>query len=297
MTTLAHISDVHLAPLPALRPGELVGKRITGYVNWRIKRRRTLIGDGLVALVTHLREQAPDFTAVTGDLVNLALDAEFERAAGWLRSLGPEERVCVVPGNHDAYVKDGLDRGRRAWGGYMAGETLDGAPFPYVRRIGELAIIGCSSAVATGPWIAAGLFDAPQAERLARWLATLGEAGLFRVVLIHHPPNVEARNARVGLWGAERFRQAIAEVGAELVLHGHTHRSSVHTLAGPGGEVPVIGVAAASAAQGTRGEEDPARYNLFRIERLAAGWSCTMREYGFQRLGSEIVMRLQMRIY
>ena len=27
------------------------------------------------------------------------------------------------------------------------------------------------------------------------------------------------------------------------------------------------------------------------------GWSCLMREYGFQRLGSEIVMRLQMRVY
>ncbi|MNY71738.1 hypothetical protein D3C86_2101480 [compost metagenome] len=60
--------------------------------------------------------------------------------------------------------------------------------------------------------------------------------------------------------------------------------------------MPVVGVAAASAAQGGT-LDDPARYNLFRIERSGdRGWSCTMREYGFQRLGSDIVMRLQMRI-
>ena len=61
--------------------------------------------------------------------------------------------------------------------------------------------------------------------------------------------------------------------------------------------MPVVGVAAASAAQGGK-LDDPARYNLFRIERTGDGnWSCTMREYGFQRLGSDIVMRLQMRIF
>jgi 3',5'-cyclic AMP phosphodiesterase CpdA len=297
MTTLAHISDVHLAPLPEVRARDLLNKRITGYLNWAIKRRHTLEGDGLVGLVAHLREQKPDFAAVTGDLVNLGLDAEYERAAGWLRSLGPADRVCVSPGNHDAYVKGGLERARKYWNGYMRGETLDDHPFPFVRRLGETAVIACSSAVPTGPWVAAGHFDQPQADRLARCLKLLGDAGYFRVVMIHHPPNAEARHFRVGLYGADRFRKAVAEHGAELILHGHTHRSSVHALQGPGGDVPVIGVAAASAAQGTHGKEDPARYNLFRIEKLAAGWNCTMREFGFQRLGSEIVMRLQMRVY
>ena len=61
--------------------------------------------------------------------------------------------------------------------------------------------------------------------------------------------------------------------------------------------MPVIGVAAAAHAQRTDDGHDPARYNLFKIERANAGWSCTMREFGFQRLGTEIVMRMQMRIY
>ena len=114
-------------------------------------------------------------------------------------------------------------------------------------------------------------------------------------MLIHHPPNAELQHPSFGLKGHKQFRQIIAEHGAELVLHGHTHRSSIHSIPGQGKEVPVVGVAAASAAQGGT-LDDPARYNLFRIERAGEGWTCTMREYGFQRLGTDIVMRLQMRI-
>ena len=64
MITLAHISDVHLAPLPPVQPRDLVNKRITGFLNWKIKRSRTLDGEGLNTLVRHMREQKPDFTAV-----------------------------------------------------------------------------------------------------------------------------------------------------------------------------------------------------------------------------------------
>src|SRR5205085_681363 len=38
---LAHLSDPHLGPLPTPRLSELIGKRMTGYINW--KRRRAAI--------------------------------------------------------------------------------------------------------------------------------------------------------------------------------------------------------------------------------------------------------------
>jgi 3',5'-cyclic AMP phosphodiesterase CpdA len=297
MITLAHISDVHLAPLPPVRLRELLGKRITGFLNWKIKRQRSLGGDGLDNLVRHMREQNPDFVAVTGDLTNLSLPAEHITAFDWLRTLGDAEHVCVSPGNHDAYVPGALRAARELWGDYIKGETIDERAFPFVRRVGDLAIVCCSSAVATGPWMASGRFSERQAARFRRCMELLGEAGYFRVVMIHHPPNPESWHPRYGLWGAKRFREVIADTGAELILHGHTHKSSMHAIEGPRGEVPVIGVAAAAAAQTGNSGDDPARYNLFRIERLGTAWSCTMREYGFQRLGSEIVLRLQMRIY
>ena len=296
MTTLAHISDLHLSPLPDIGWRDLAGKRLTGFLNWKLKRHGQLNSETLNSLVGHMQAQRPDFTAVTGDMTNLALPAEVTRAGKWLEALGPSDRIAVCPGNHDAYVPGALEMAQDLWGPYMQGETVEGAAFPFVRRIDDVAVISCSSAVPTPPFLAVGRFDEKQATRLARILKLMGDAGYFRVVLIHHPPNAELQHPSFGLKGHKLFRRVIAEHGAELVLHGHTHRSSIHHIPGKDQEVPVIGVAAASAAQGGT-LDDPARYNLFRIERSGDNWACTMREYGFQRLGTEIVMRLQMRIY
>jgi 3',5'-cyclic AMP phosphodiesterase CpdA len=295
MITLAHISDIHLSPMPEVGFRDLLGKRLTGYLNWKLKRHGELNSETLTSLVAHMREQNADFTAVTGDLVNLAMPFEIERAGNWLRSLGPADRVAVCPGNHDAYVPGALEAAQDDWGDYMRGETLDGAVFPFVRRIGELAVISCSSAVPTRPFLAIGKFDEAQADRLSRILKIMGEAGFYRAIMIHHPPVQELQHPSFGLKGHKLFRDVVAQNGAELILHGHTHRSSIHSIPGLGKEVPVVGVAAASAAQGGT-LDDPARYNLFRIERNGEGWTCTMREFGFQRLGNDIVMRLQMRI-
>jgi len=296
MNIIAHISDIHLAPLPKVRPGDLANKRITGYLNWKLKRKNLMSPGAARHLVNHLSAQRPDMSVITGDLVNLALPAETAAVRQWLERLASPEKLCLVPGNHDAYVPGALDAMRGVYGPYASGETLDENPYPFVRRIGQVAIIGCSSAIATPPFIAAGCFDDAQAERLAKCLQILGKAGFYRTVLIHHPPNAElARPWRKGLWGAKLFRKTIAEHGAEMVLHGHTHASSIYVIKGPEGNVPVIGVAAASTAPGSA--SSPARYNLFRIEKLINGWSCTMREFGYQRIGDSIVQRLQLRVH
>ena len=114
--------------------------------------------------------------------------------------------------------------------------------------------------------------------------------------MIHHPPNQEHAHPRLGLHGARNFRRAVATAGAELILHGHTHKSTIFAIPGPEADVPVVGVAAAGTAQHDT-IHDPARYNLFKIERVGRAWQCTMREYGFQRLNSDIVQRLSVRIY
>jgi 3',5'-cyclic AMP phosphodiesterase CpdA len=297
MITLAHLSDVHLSPLPPARIGELINKRLTGYLNYRLHRGSALDGSGLETLVRHLQAQNPDFICLTGDLVNLALDSEIASAAEWLHNLAPPEKLCISPGNHDAYLPGTLTRACGAWRPYLSGETIDEHRFPFVRRVGGVAIVSCSSAISTPPWVAAGRFSESQGQRLTRILRLLAGGDYFRVVMIHHPPEHEERSWRRGLWGAEHFRHALAEAGAELVLHGHTHRSTMYQLPGPKGEVPVVGVAAASTAPEAR-RADPARYNLFRIERhpKTKAWTCTMREYGYQRLGSDIALRLEMKI-
>src|SRR5437879_13121470 len=102
--TLAHLSDPHLPPLPAARLRDLAGKRALGYLNWTRNRHKYHRREVLDALVADMRAQAPDHIAVTGDLINLALEAEFEPSRAWLESVGAAQHVTVIPGNHDAYV-------------------------------------------------------------------------------------------------------------------------------------------------------------------------------------------------
>src|SRR5580704_3276326 len=120
--TLAHLSDPHLPPLPSPRLSELMGKRAFGYLNWTRNRHRYHSREVLDVLMSDLQAQVPDHIAVTGDLVNLALEAEFAPARRWLESLGAPDRVSVVPGNHDAYVHATSHRLAEAWDSYLAGD-------------------------------------------------------------------------------------------------------------------------------------------------------------------------------
>ena len=138
MLRLAHLSDVHLGPLPDMSYRELASKRITGYINWQRNRKANLHDQVIGMLLDDMKARAPDHIAVTGDLVNLALDAEVEVARQWLEEVGHGDDVSVVPGNHDAYVPGALDKICHAWGGWMAGDgashPLDRGSFPFLRR-------------------------------------------------------------------------------------------------------------------------------------------------------------------
>ena len=262
MFTLAHISDIHLGPLPKPRLRELASKRVTGYLNWRLNRQRTMGDSPLDRLVTDMLAQEPDHIANTGDILNIGLDAEIEAAERWMTALATPERMSFVPGNHDAYLRDTLPKLTARLHPWMGPDN--GTRFPYLHRRGPLALIGLSSAVATAPFVAAGRIRKSQAEELAELLAETGKEGLQRVVMIHHPPIHGAAKARKRLYGIDLVQEAIRHNGAELVLHGHTHLPTIHHIVAQNGrKVPVVGVA--SASQNAGGRRPAAAYNLFRF--------------------------------
>ncbi|PWJ83619.1 3',5'-cyclic AMP phosphodiesterase CpdA [Pseudaminobacter salicylatoxidans] len=282
MFRLAHISDVHLGPLPAVTYRELASKRVVGYVNWQ-RHRRHFLHDGVIdAIVGDLKGACPDHLAVTGDLVNLALDGEIELARQWLETLGDPRDVSVVPGNHDAYVPGAFDKICRAWGPWMAGDgqadPVGRYTFPYMRVRGRVALIGISTARATAPFMANGFFGNGQARRLAALLDDAAGKGLCRVVMIHHPPVKGAVAQHKRLVGIGRFQQVVARHGAELVLHGHSHLPSLYWIGTAQKPVPVVGVAA--AGQGMGGRNPPAQYNLFGIEGEAGQWRVHLERFG-----------------
>lgn len=272
MFTLAHISDVHLGPLPNLTFLELLSKRITGYVNWRRNRGKQLFGNTLERLLEEIVKAEPSHLAITGDLVNLALNFEMDAAAQWLHAFHRPLDVSVVPGNHDAYVPGALDTAIRLWKPWMSGDAPrdDGHDFPYLRVRDNVALIGVSTATATPPFMASGFFGPNQARRFERLLRETGEKGLFRVVMIHHPPIRGATPNYKRMIGIRRFHAAIHMDGAELVLHGHTHLNTTFWIPGGTGRVPVVGIAAGSQSYG--GHKPPAAYNLFHIDGEKGRW-------------------------
>lgn len=277
--TLAHFSDPHLGPLPQAGWRELTNKRLSGFFSWTRNRVNIHKPAVLKLLVDDLKHQAPDHTAVTGDLINISLPAEFAAAAKWLETVGTPDKVTIIPGNHDAYVDMPWAQSLALWAPYMLGtrqadraESLPthGEDFPFIRRVGPVALVGTSTAVPMPPFIAAGRLGKGQLERLREQLKRLGREGLFRVVLIHHPPFGGGAYKRKSLLDAAGFQEVLADAGAELVLHGHTHVSGLGRIPTPNGPIPVIGVPSASAI--ADGHKDPSRYHLYRISRSAASW-------------------------
>jgi 3',5'-cyclic AMP phosphodiesterase CpdA len=270
--TLAHLSDPHLPPMPTPRLRDLAGKRALGYLNWTRNRHKYHRREVLDVLVSDMQARTPDHVAITGDLVNLALEAEFAPARAWLDSVGPPDQVTVIPGNHDAYVRATSHRFAEAWGDYLRGDEIsaDGAGFPSLRRRGPLALISVSSAVPTPPLMATGWLGRAQLDALERLLAALSAEQAFRVLLIHHPLRSDSRAKR--LTDSFELRALLLRYGVELVLHGHDHVHSTIWVDGPQGSIPAIGVPSASAL--AHGHYPAAAYNLFSIERDGAAWRC-----------------------
>jgi 3',5'-cyclic AMP phosphodiesterase CpdA len=290
--TLAHLSDPHLAPLPTPQFRELMGKRVLGYLNWVRNRKLAYSRAMLDQLTADMRTQSPDHVAVTGDLVNIALEAEFAPARNWLRTIGPPHDVTLVPGNHDAYVASTWPRCADMWLDYMRGDDaadVQAPRFPFLRRRGPLLLIGVSTAVPTAPFMATGRLGERQIGDLATLLSQHASEPCFRVLLIHHPLRSSQRHKR--LTDAGELQEVLRKHGVQLILHGHDHKHSLMWFDGPGGRIPAVGVPSASAV--IDGKHDGAAYNLFRITNEDNAWRCLWTVRGFEQPGNIAELRQQ----
>jgi 3',5'-cyclic AMP phosphodiesterase CpdA len=275
---LAHCSDLHLLSHDGAGWLALANKRWIGAANLLTNRSRHYHVLAFEQMIADFEAAKIDHVLCTGDVTNLALRQEFEFARGLFEriGLGPRD-VTVIPGNHDAYVAEGVGLFGSIFEAYHRTDEGwewppdDGDPdaaWPIVRVRGELALVGMTTSRST-PWFTAyGRVGDAQLARVAQVLADPRLAGKVRVVAIHHPPAGKAARNRIrGLRDHEAFARVIAEVGADLIVHGHEHRDMTEMLAGPHGAVPVRGI-----ASGTYEHDKPhrtARYRVFEIERGA----------------------------
>jgi 3',5'-cyclic AMP phosphodiesterase CpdA len=231
---LAHVSDVHLFCRTARwTMRDWFTKLPAGWINNRFWPRAVRFREAasvLEALVADVQECRPDLLIFSGDATALGFEEEFAEAARLFR-VGDSMAVpgLAVPGNHDYYTPHSAARGyfENYFAPWLDGERLDGARYPFARRVGPVYLIAVNSAKPNRwPWDATGRVDAEQLDRLRRLLALPHIAACPRIIVTHYPiclANGDPETKVHGLRGLAEVVKAAQAGGVGLWLHGHRH--------------------------------------------------------------------------
>ena len=285
---IAHLSDLHLFKPENMLARDFLTQRILGFLSWRLHRKMEHKIDFMPALLKVFEQTKVDHVVITGDITHLGHAADFKAAAAIFHELGGPDRVTLVPGNHDCYISLPSSDRYANLDAYLtpdadapaAGRSLEKVPGPpSLRTFDGMAVIGISSARPSAPFLATGSIGRHQLDRLQKMLVTARTDNLFRLVLIHHPPVIGLVSRRKGLTDQAALAETIRHCGAELILHGHTHRFNESAIEGPEGMIPVIGVPSMTALTGKGNRR--AGFHLNRIGPAEDGWVVQIETYRY----------------
>lgn len=259
---LIHLTDPHLSSLESCSFSSLRGKRRSGYLSWLKRRRHVYRRETLEKLTAAVLAEKPDRILLTGDLLHIGLEHEACEARGWLESLGPPERVVLVPGNHDRYARDSGAALRKHWR-----EWLPAAGYPFILQHEGVRLLALDSAVVTPVFSAAGELGQAQLGRYSRMMDG-GQPGqnLFTFVLVHHPPLPGMTRRRKALRDAGAFHRALNRKPPDVLLYGHIHVNR----SGQAGSTRYYCTAAASS-------RDDASYRVFDLSHTNDQWNARMQ--------------------
>jgi 3',5'-cyclic AMP phosphodiesterase CpdA len=169
-------------------------------------------------LRTLVAETEPELVIASGDLTHRNTPEQHDRAARFLRSLGPP--LLVIPGNHD------MPR----WPPFRFTQTFDEFLRVWketepVYRSERLVVCGLNS---VRPWNQQG--GALRREQIAHAAAIFREApdGALRVAAVHHHLlGAPWRSKKRTIANRSTVLGGLVDAGAELVVSGHVHQSSI----------------------------------------------------------------------
>lgn len=170
---------------------------------------------GLAALIERV---GPELVIASGDLTNRGRHEEHERAAAFLRRLGPP--VLAIPGNHDIPYTFPA-RFTRTWSEFeRQWQTTE----PEYVGVGA-HVVGLNS---VRPWRhqSGGVSDA----QLGRATAKLQDSSndKLRVVVLHHQMvGAPWRTRKKPVARRTHVLATLVDSGAELIVGGHIHQATV----------------------------------------------------------------------
>ncbi|HWN22337.1 MAG TPA: metallophosphoesterase [Gaiellaceae bacterium] len=192
--------------------------------------------ESIEALARLIEDVRPELVLASGDLTHRGLPAQHDRVAEFLRGLGLP--VLSIPGNHDipyTFPK----RFTRPWAEF---ERLWETTEP-VYRSERIVAVGLNS---VRPWRhQSGRLRPHQVEQAAAAFRDAPEGALRVVALHHHLLGAPWRSRKKPVAKRNRVLAGLVEAGAELILAGHIHQSTIaerreFEISTPGGERAVV---------------------------------------------------------
>jgi 3',5'-cyclic AMP phosphodiesterase CpdA len=192
--------------------------------------------EALEALGRLVEEARPELVIASGDLTHRGLRSQHERAADFLRGL--ELPLVTIPGNHDipyTFPK----RFTRPWHEF---ERLWETTEP-VYRSDSVVVAGLNS---VRPWRhQSGRLRDDQVRTAADTFAGIPKTAYRIVTFHHHLLGAPWRSRKKPVAKRNRVLAGLVEAGADLILAGHIHQSTIaerreFELATPEGEHAVV---------------------------------------------------------
>ena len=192
--------------------------------------------ESIEALGRLIEEARPELVIASGDLTHRGLRSQHERAAAFLRGLGLP--LLAIPGNHDipyTFPK----RFTRPWREF---ERLWETTEP-VYRSEALVVVGLNS---VRPWRhQSGRLRTPRSSARRETSRGAPDEALRIVAFHHHLLGAPWRSRKKPVAKRNRVLAGLVEAGAELILAGHIHQSTIaerreFEISTPGGERAVV---------------------------------------------------------
>ncbi|HLZ44305.1 MAG TPA: metallophosphoesterase [Gemmatimonadales bacterium] len=191
------------------------------------------------ALERMLPDLRPDAIVIGGDVSQRARHGEFQRGRAFANLCRETAPVLVIPGNHDVqwwrrplipFAHDAIYEKYRSYFGADLSPTL---------TIPGGAVIAAALTAHGVAWgsLTARLRDIavkghlPKREmQRVRTVFANADAGLPRVLVVHHNVLRGQMSKRMGLARWKRAQRRIVEAGTEVVLCGHDHQEGAELL-------------------------------------------------------------------
>jgi len=216
------------------------------------------------AFVALARELRPDLVVVAGDLTQRAKVAEFRRARELLDALAPVP-VVTTPGNHDVPLYRFWERLATPYANWrrFVGPALD-----VVTHVSGATVVALNSS-APHRAIVGGRLARAQLDFARRAFGAAPREDVRIVVTHHHFTRPLDGEGGRPLPGAADLVRAFEDMGVELILGGHVHRTYLSTsralVEGPGEGIPLVACGTTTSRRGRGSEEGLNSLNVVRI--------------------------------